>query len=306
MSATHRVQDNIIEIRRAVRAKPSRVFAAWTSAEALDAWWGPDGFRNETRSFDFRPGGSWVFVMRHPEHGDYDNHVRFVEIEAPKRLVYEHVDGDEVLFRSTVTFESVGERETEVCLRLEFPSVEACRATLERVDAIAGGKQTLGHLAAAAEAGVHTLDIQPEGERSVLISRRFATTAARLWRAHTDPDAIQAWMGTPRYPMTACSVDLRVGGTFRYTWGDGEQSMAVAGTFLELDPPRRIVHEEVFDDDWTGGPARVETTFDEKNGVTTLHMHITYSSGEARGRVLEAPLRDGMDTNYDNLERVLD
>ena len=67
---TERVDAETIEITRWLDAKPSRVFAAWTRLEHLTRWFGPEGFRCETESFDLRAGGAWIFQMRHAEHGD--------------------------------------------------------------------------------------------------------------------------------------------------------------------------------------------------------------------------------------------
>lgn len=39
--------------------------------------------------------------------------------------------------------------------------------------------------------------------------------------------------------------------------------MGMTGTFCEIERPARIVHTEVFDEDWTGGETRVTTIFEE-------------------------------------------
>ncbi len=76
---------------RTLAATPDRVYGAFADATQLAAWWGPDGFRNEFESFDFRPGGTWKFVMVGPDGTRYANENRFVELVPASRVVVRHV-----------------------------------------------------------------------------------------------------------------------------------------------------------------------------------------------------------------------
>lgn len=143
--------DNVIAIERRIAASPERVWRAWTDPERLAAWFGPNGFRTETAAFDLRPGGEWRFVMRHDEHGSFGNLVRFLEVDAPRRLVYEHLGDDaEHQHHVEVRFEPDGDG-TLLSMRSTFPTAEACRRVVEQYGAIEGGHQTLARLAAHVE-----------------------------------------------------------------------------------------------------------------------------------------------------------
>jgi uncharacterized protein YndB with AHSA1/START domain len=65
---------------RLIDAPRDLVWSVWTDPKHLARWWGPDGFRTTTSSFDFKPGGVWRFVMHGPDGRDYDNRVTFDEI----------------------------------------------------------------------------------------------------------------------------------------------------------------------------------------------------------------------------------
>jgi len=39
------------------------VWEAWTDARQLEKWWAPKPYKVETKDFDFRPGGHWLYVM---------------------------------------------------------------------------------------------------------------------------------------------------------------------------------------------------------------------------------------------------
>jgi uncharacterized protein YndB with AHSA1/START domain len=77
---------------REVPAAPDAVFAAFREAERLARWWGPAGFQSTFHTFEFRPGGSWVFTMHGPDGKDYPNESEFVEIVPDSRIRLKHVN----------------------------------------------------------------------------------------------------------------------------------------------------------------------------------------------------------------------
>lgn len=115
--------DREIVSRRHIDHSPERVFSAWIDPLQLAQWWGPKGFRNTFETFEPRPGGHWRFVMHGPDGSDYDNHSIFVDIEAPRRIVFDHVSGH--VFRITATLEPDGEG-TLLTWRMAFESAEEC------------------------------------------------------------------------------------------------------------------------------------------------------------------------------------
>ncbi len=78
---------------RILDAPRERVFKAFADPDHLMHWWGPKGFSNTFHEFDFRPGGTWRFVMHGPDGIDYQNKSVFVEIVMPERIVFAHVSG---------------------------------------------------------------------------------------------------------------------------------------------------------------------------------------------------------------------
>jgi uncharacterized protein YndB with AHSA1/START domain len=134
---------------RIFEAPRALVFEAWTRPEHLSQWWGPNGFTLTTRSFDFRPGGVWRFVMHGPDGRDYENRVTFDEIVSPERIAYHHGGGDDVepvQFRTLVTFEDMGGA-TKLTTRGTFPSAAERERVIREYGADKGLEQTLGRLA---------------------------------------------------------------------------------------------------------------------------------------------------------------
>lgn len=152
-----------------------------------------------------------------------------------------------------------------------------------------------------------SLDVTTPGEREIRIRRVFAAPRGLVFDAYTKPHLVSRWLlGPPGWTMPVCEIDLRVGGAFRYVWlGPDGTEMGVSGTFREIVAPARIVHTELFDEDWTGGETEVTTLFAEQGGRTTVTMSILYASSEARKGALATGMTEGMGQSYASLDALL-
>ena len=144
--------DREIVITRVIAAPRELVFEAFTEIRHLAQWWGPDGFTTTTRSFEFRAGGSWDFVMHGPEGTDYQEWVTWTEIVPPDRISLVHGESrdDPNAFDSVLTFEPTQEgtqEGTRIVMRTVFPTKEVHDEAVERYHAVEGGQQTLQNLA---------------------------------------------------------------------------------------------------------------------------------------------------------------
>jgi len=141
--------DREIVISRVIDAPPALVFEAFTEVRHLSQWWGPVGFTTTTRSFEFRVGGTWDFVMHGPDGMDYQEWITWTEIAPPKGIALLHGEfrGDPNAFESTLTFAPHGGA-TRIEMRTVFPTQELRDEAVEKYHAIEGGQQTLSNLAA--------------------------------------------------------------------------------------------------------------------------------------------------------------
>ena len=76
-----------IEVTRRVDAPIDVVFDAFTDADQLAGWWGPEGFRISEAISDARPGGALRLVMVGPEGVDQPIEGSYREVSPPSRLV---------------------------------------------------------------------------------------------------------------------------------------------------------------------------------------------------------------------------
>ena len=82
------------------------------------------------------------------------------------------------------------------------------------------------------------------------ITRMFAAPRVRLWDAWTKPEEITAWLGPKGVKTDVMHFDLRPGGYLhsRVEAPDGSVSWART-TYLEIDPPNRIVWRQGWADE---------------------------------------------------------
>jgi len=80
-------------------------------------------------------------------------------------------------------------------------------------------------------------------ESTLVVRRTIAAAPERLFAAWTEPAHLRAWWGPPGVTCEAAEVDLRPGGAYRLAnrLPDGKV-LWIAGTFEEIDPPRRLVY----------------------------------------------------------------
>ncbi|MFJ8137655.1 SRPBCC family protein [Streptomyces sp. NPDC096013] len=147
--AAQSTADREIVISRVIDAPRELVFEAFTQVRHLSRWWGPAGFTTTTRSFAFRVGGAWDFVMHGPDGTDYQEWITWREIVPPERIELLHGESrdDPNSFASALTFEPAGGR-TRIVMRTLFPTKELRDEAVEKYHAIEGGEQTLDNLAA--------------------------------------------------------------------------------------------------------------------------------------------------------------
>ncbi len=135
-----------IEISRVIDAPRALVFQVFTDPKHIDAWWGPEGFRNETHSMKFDEGGIWHYTMHGPDGKDWPNWIGYKRIVANELLAYDHGGelGEPAHFSGEIRFADEAGK-TRITLSLLLPSLEDKQAKV-KYGAIEGGEQTLSRL----------------------------------------------------------------------------------------------------------------------------------------------------------------
>ncbi len=152
-----------------------------------------------------------------------------------------------------------------------------------------------------------TLIFSTPSDRELVFTRDFDAPRHLVFDCLSRPDLLRRWMlGPPGWTMPVCEIDFRVGGRFRYVWRKSSGTeMGMGGVYSEILSPERIVHVELFDQDWTGGETTVTTLLTEKDGRTTLTGTVLYSSKEARDGAFRTGMAEGMKAGYELLDELI-
>jgi uncharacterized protein YndB with AHSA1/START domain len=151
------------------------------------------------------------------------------------------------------------------------------------------------------------LTLKTEGDRELVVTRRFAASAEAVYRAHTDPKLVQKWLlGPEGWTMPVCISEAVPGGKIRYEWQNGKgEGFYLTGEYLELEPYNRIVHvERMYLPDPTPDN-RVETTFDAEDAGTLMTMRMTLPDPQTRAAMLATGMEQGMEASYQRLEKMI-
>jgi len=149
-----------IRIERTFDAPIDDVWQLWTTAEGMEAWWGPEGFEVKVRKLELRPGGAlhYDMIATGPEQVAYMKKAGmplaqpcrafYTEVTPTRRLAFtcivDFVPGVESYEAATLVELAANGRRTDLVLTLEAMHDEQWTKM-----ATMGWEQELGKLAAA-------------------------------------------------------------------------------------------------------------------------------------------------------------
>jgi uncharacterized protein YndB with AHSA1/START domain len=149
-----------------------------------------------------------------------------------------------------------------------------------------------------------TTSIDTPNDLEVVIRRSFDAPRRLVYQAWTSCAHILNWMGPSTMPVTACDIDLRVGGTYRFASRapDGTE-VVITGTYREIVPPERVVSTDSWGEPWPETTATM--TFVEEDGLTTMTISLLYPTKEARDAAIATGMSEGMSMGFDRLDAYL-
>ena len=136
----------------------------------------------------------------------------------------------------------------------------------------------------------------------IVTTREFDAPIALVFDVLTKPEHVRNWFAPFEDTMTVCSIDLRVGGNYHYVFvtGDGTEC-SFRGTFLEIEPPTRIVDTWLFEG-WPDAEAVETVDLAESDGVTKVTLKLAFRDQAGRAHMTKT---DGQESSYDKMEDYL-
>ena len=136
----------------------------------------------------------------------------------------------------------------------------------------------------------------------MVVTREFDAPIELVFDVLTKPEHVRKHVAPFGEEVTVCSIDLRVKGNYHYVFvtEDG-RACSFRGTFLEVEPPTRIVDTWMFDG-WPGVEAVESVDLHETDGVTKLTWKLAFRDTAGRDHWTKT---DGIEANFDNVEDLL-
>ena len=136
----------------------------------------------------------------------------------------------------------------------------------------------------------------------IVTTREFDAPIGLVFDVLTSPEHVRNWFAPFDCQVTVCSIDLRVGGEYHIVFEttDGEEC-SFRGTYLELEPPSRVVDTWLFEG-WPDAWADETVTLSELNGVTKLRMSLMFRDKDGRAHMTK---HDGQEDSFNKMEDYL-
>ena len=115
---------------------------------------------------------------------------------------------------------------------------------------------------------------QEQATGTVRLHRVFKAPAERVYKAVLDPAANCKWLPPNGFTCTVYHIDPKVGGTYKMSFTNFStgSSHTFEGKYLELEPGRRIVATDVFEDPGLPGTMVTSYTFTEVSVGTEVEI----------------------------------
>ena len=149
-----------------------------------------------------------------------------------------------------------------------------------------------------------TPDLDPATDLS--FTRTLAAPRRLIWECWTSPEHIPHFFIPAPHKVTACDIDLRVGGRFDTTFDVGGTEMLNRGVYLEVVPGEKLVFTDTYTEGWKPAPDPFMTAIlllsDAEGGGTTYTAIARHRTPETRKTHEDMGFFDGWGTVATQLE----
>lgn len=141
-----------------------------------------------------------------------------------------------------------------------------------------------------------------DGKQELRIEREFDLPTSLVFKAHTEPELIEQWMGNKVLKFEAKNHGSWI---FETKNPDGIVLFRANGVLLNIK--ENVSFVRTFEMENTNFPIQLEFFEFQKISETKskLIMHIIYRSVEQRDQILKMPFAQGINMAHNRLEQVL-
>jgi uncharacterized protein YndB with AHSA1/START domain len=139
-------------------------------------------------------------------------------------------------------------------------------------------------------------------DREILITRILSAPRDLIFEAWVDSKHADKWMGPTGYTTVTQSMDVRPGGTWRFTMSGPQGVFPNRVTYIEVVKPSLLVYRHGADKDDDPDAFEVTVTFEELGDKTHITMRSVFPSVAVRDKVVRE--FHAIEGGYQTLERL--
>ena len=140
--------------------------------------------------------------------------------------------------------------------------------------------------------------IAEDGKQEILITRTFDLPVELLFKAYTEPELIEQWMGTK-----VQKFDFQKHGSFQFSTSDPKgNQIGFNGTIHDFTTNQKIIRTFEMEN----MPFGVQLEFEKLSENTSrLKQNVIYQSVNHRDQNLKLPFKQGINWAHNRLEEIL-
>jgi len=146
------------------------------------------------------------------------------------------------------------------------------------------------------------------GQQELFIIREFDAPRELLFRAYTEAELYEKWVGPKEMNMRVEKMDAVDGGSFRFVHERGGHEYTFFGVYHDVTKPERIIGTFEFDGLPERGHVIMGTTkFEElPNGRSRLVHQSVFQSVQDRDGMIASGMERGVSDGYQKLDTLLE
>jgi len=141
-----------------------------------------------------------------------------------------------------------------------------------------------------------------DGQQDLVITREFDLPLELLFKAFTEPEIVEQWMGTK-----ILKLESKKHGGYQIETSDAKGNVAFRanGVIHELVPNQKIIRTFEMENTSFGVQLEVYEFEQLTDSTCKLNMHIIYESAAQRDQVLKLPFAQGLNMAHNRIQEIL-
>lgn len=140
-----------------------------------------------------------------------------------------------------------------------------------------------------------------DGQQDLLITREFDLPLELLFKAYTESEFVEQWMGTK-----VLKLESRKHGSYQFETNDGKGNKVFGanGVIHEFNPNRKIARTFEMENAPFGVQLEIYEFEKLSDDRSKLNMHVIYESVSLRDQMVQLPFKQGINMAHNRLQQI--